>query len=1128
LNYEFSQVEIADIEGWLDWIGIELPVEASGSLWAQRSSSGWFDWKNYRLEGEVTSPQLQIDQWRIEQARLRIGYANRHWYVGRLSGSFVDPEHGATIGSASISAEVPITEMPQVRMAADIHSVDLAELLRTVGIEGVSIRNNDGQLNLLAEFPLRSVNEVSSWDVTGELLVSGVTWNDLTPGSVTATGELHDGKWRIGTATVNWLPQPLTFTGLGSLDGSYPFELSMAANQLSLSSALSALDVASTAPLLSGLVDLRADVHGNLQLGVDTINASLRSERISVETVPLSNIDVSAKYGSSGLAVDVHEIGFSGGSLSGTSRWSSLDNLVALIPDSSQFAIESIELAQLPEILFPIPATGLLSGELTFSSKPSQPPDNDIQIEDKRDSGRLWSATGHMTGQDVQIMETPIGNVRLTLDKDISTNRLNSRLTIGDTVEATLGVRLLSSNNVALQHTVVDEYDLVGHIRNYSTQVRLPAATPIIPLELTGRFELQGTPAAWLTRGSAHLESLALSLVSQPILLQDAIVDITPSEFRLREFRVSNQTALVAGSGIFRREESGEHQINLQVSKLQLGNYAELLPPGELRAVGGQFDLLARLRKRASASNWSDGWTGQLNSSLNNLEYRKISLGQLMLRGDLSEDTLTALLDGGLFGGKVEVNLQATTHLLKKSLAPLGGQSNVQSAEESPSESGTFQAELLGVDVARLLAVVLDRRQAASLAGSATLKLQGGYTPPTGWQIESQLQVPDLLHNRTPLARGVNLQLELSNGILNIREFSGRIAGGRIESRGAIAIPAFSNSGSSNDESGSGNILFDAQRLRLDGLIELLYPEYAGQFGGTLSYRGRAVFNRNLLFNGDLHATDAIAFGLPIQRAHGGLRIGLNEDGSLRELSSSNLTGIAVGGGFASKVNLRGGTRMELDSTLRIANGKLDQLSRALGFERIIGTGRFDASAALSSRRATSLADLNGDLQLDFESGDTQSVPILPELARFAPSLQLASTDITDGVLHARIGQGRLFIRDLFLNSNAFWLAGQGSVGLIGGRLDIEAFLQTGGGLEQQLSQTVVQRLALGIIPQATLLTAINDLVRNRTLYFHIGGTPDHPVVQPRAARTLGKALLQNIARQLLAVPVTAAATANE
>lgn len=124
--------------------------------------------------------------------------------------------------------------------------------------------------------------------------------------------------------------------------------------------------------------------------------------------------------------------------------------------------------------------------------------------------------------------------------------------------------------------------------------------------------------------------------------------------------------------------------------------------------------------------------------------------------------------------------------------------------------------------------------------------------------------------------------------------------------------------------------------------------------------------------------------------------------------------------------------------------------------------------------------------------------------------------------MHGYIGQGQLRIRDFLLLGDNFWIVGQGNAGLLSNRLDIEAVLETGGGITQQFSQAALTRFAVGIVPQAALLAELNTLLSNRSVYFQIAGTTAKPVIQARPAQSIGKALLQNVRRQLLAAPTAA------
>ncbi len=143
-------------------------------------------------------------------------------------------------------------------------------------------------------------------------------------------------------------------------------------------------------------------------------------------------------------------------------------------------------------------------------------------------------------------------------------------------------------------------------------------------------------------------------------------------------------------------------------------------------------------------------------------------------------------------------------------------------------------------------------------------------------------------------------------------------------------------------------------------------------------------------------------------------------------------------------IRVRGGASYGLSANVQVRRGKMEQLGRALGFERLIGSENFNGVLVLDSRDAGSLSALTGRVQIDFENGDAQSVPLLAELNRIVPLMQLASTDITSGRMSARIGQGLLRIDDVLLNSEAFWIAGNGSASLSSGNLNLQESCRQG------------------------------------------------------------------------------------
>jgi hypothetical protein len=263
-------------------------------------------------------------------------------------------------------------------------------------------------------------------------------------------------------------------------------------------------------------------------------------------------------------------------------------------------------------------------------------------------------------------------------------------------------------------------------------------------------------------------------------------------------------------------------------------------------------------------------------------------------------------------------------------------------------------------------------------------------------------------------------------------------------------------------------------------------------------------------------------FGIPIQVGRGGLRTELTPAGEFSRAVSRDLHGIGFGGRFQSKLDIRKETNFTLKTSGRIAQGKLEQLGRVLGFEKTIGSGTFHGSFDLESDQIELIRALNGGLQIEFENGDLNSIPLLSSIDRFVPLLQFASTDIENGRLDARLGQGQMRIADLIVTSKAFLLAASGGVALDGSKLDLDVVVQTGGSVQQQLTQTAIERMLVSPIPQVAVINELNELIRNRSVFLHVGGRTSQPVIQAKSAQTAAKAFLQTLGRQAIgATPTT-------
>ena len=1099
-DFEFSDVDVANITGWLKWLRVELPVtirgELAGWLWAQRSSQGWLRLGDYRIEGEITSKQLTVEDWLVDDATVRFGYADGTWYVGNLTGTVRQEGREQPIGKVAAAAKLATAGGQQISLKGKIGPVDLSQLLQAFDLE-VDLGQGQGDLVFEGDVPLTSFTDLSRWNAQTVLEVAGVQLGGSPPVELSAQASLKEGLWLVPDGRLGVGQQSIPFTGSGRLDADLPFQLAVVPTLVGLSELVGDAGFTTLAKELAGAVEISADLNGTAISGLQHANAKIMASRLNIGPLPLEAVDLTAEYESSDddrstrFEIGLGSVQIAGGWLKGQAGWTGNMSLSHGWPGSAELSFGDINL-QLFDGIFGIPPlAGKARGNLDWQTQ---------QIND----AWAWSLKSSLDCAQFQVAEVAVGDTQLSLAKrfDSDTAELGLSSSQGG-INADLEVQLASVPDSSLLHTQFSEYLAKGKVTAFRSAIPLGSqAESRAPFVVSGGFELQGETGKLLNRGEARLESLQMQLGQETLDLDTAHLLVSPSEFRLASFRVCGSQGRVAGAGRFSRDGSGQHLLNLRVAEVQVEPYVRLLPLRELRGTQGLVSFEMKLSKSGTIRSLSKGWTGECTGAVQDITYRAVSVGQLQLDGQVADETISANLSGSLLSGDVKVRGQLPVATF---------QAEKHDLQSTPLE---LNARLSKLDLQRLHRLLGGSRLLPVISGLASVELRGAGTEVDNFELRTEVNLPRLDYGRRTVGKDLRLMASYQAGKLQVQSLRGELVRGRIEAAGLLR---FDSSDLSRPPSGS--LQFDASQLQVAELVGLLFPEFANQFSGTANYRGRIRVGPTLSISGAAHASQVSAFALPLQQLRGTLGLSLAADGSLESLVSSDLHGTAIGGRIAGAVQLRGGASYQLDASARISGGRLDQLSEGLGFSHIVGTGRFDSRVELRSKRISSLNALSGAVSVDFGQSDAQSLPLLSDLGAYAPLLTLASTDITGGTLHAKIGGGQLRIQDLFLNSNAFWLVADGQVGLADSRLDLNALLQTGGGLEQQLANSGLRKAAVLLLPQAAAVAQISDLLSNRSLYFHIGGNANKPVIQARLAQTASRLLLDSVRRQLLVAP---------
>ncbi len=176
LDYDFDSVRIASILGWLRRVNVQPPVAlegiVSGWVWAQAPASGWWRLSNYRVEGELQSPLLDVDRFSIRQAAVRFGYRDGLWTIGRATGQIESrTEQGDArriLGNAKLNAQLPMAANGTVSASGQLSQVPLIDLLATFGIrENAPTGMAAGTFEL--QTTLANLSQPLAWNARGTL-----------------------------------------------------------------------------------------------------------------------------------------------------------------------------------------------------------------------------------------------------------------------------------------------------------------------------------------------------------------------------------------------------------------------------------------------------------------------------------------------------------------------------------------------------------------------------------------------------------------------------------------------------------------------------------------------------------------------------------------------------------------------------------------------------------------------------------------------------------------------------------------------------------------------------------------------------------------------------------------------
>ena len=1118
LDYEFQQVRIATILNWLRRVGVEPPVALSGTvsgwLWAQAPSSGWWKLGDYRVEGEVTSDLLGVDQYAIRQARVRFGYQQGLWSVGNAEGliaSRLENEAERELGSAKLSATLPNNTRANAHIEGQLGGVSLVNLLETFGLKE-NIPQGLARATFRIDTPLVDLSSPLMWKASGRIEANDVKFaslEGLTAASdwILSDSELELQQTRVTLASVQ--SQSLQLAGRVTLRDAFAWQVQLPAQPLQLNSNLISQLIPAGVPLdtlPTGSLQLSGTSGGTLSPWGAQYALQIANGQLQWSGNTLANVNSQLSLGPKGLALDSLTLQTAGGSMAGAALFTGeLEE-----PFSVTLNYQDIDLASVrAPIELPV-MTGRVSGRARVSI-------------DKRRMTEVESLSIDLRGegQAVRVGDWGLGNIEYKLEKSKDNSDVQIELQDAGQTRRWLasGQFTPQADNKSWRYAV----DARGNALDLSIRqlIRLIGTSPTLPVPLeillvTGSVTLKGDTTTGLDTTEFNFSNITTLERDRRVWSQGSMagrttrqtVEIDRSQFQVADsdlqaslkwhYLVQDQPndATQENQPAVEDRAFDEDRLKLRIDKLKLetlGAWQIVQLPKTSdgrRPLDALISADVDLRRRPNARSWLTNWSGQSNLQLNELTLQGKEAGQLTLVGSLSPDRWQGKVTGDMLN------------------APVTGDAVVRLADNSdPKKAGlsvasaTGKLSWLGADVSQLMGLWQVQSQAAQWRGLSSLRVQ------FDWQANGQksglaeIGIDQLAYRQRNIVRNVQATAALENDQVRLVRFDGGLGGGRVDLNGTLDLNSRRLEG----------VTLQLQRVSIAEVAQLVDPEWGQDLAGRADVRARVRIDNGLDVRGDARLHDVKLFGLPVNELHSGFELTSARDWSLMRLRTANARGRVFGGRADADLQARLGARTSMELRLRVDRGEVEQLSEWTGTSSVVGKGKFDAAVNLNSSNVRSLRDIRGGLELSFEHTDARTLPVADQLTRFVPLFGLPSTEFERGKMSATISQGDLRMRSLALWGKQLSVLGSGNVGMASGRLDMQLVIRTGGGLSQQVAANYLAQLAATAVPQVELLLQINRLIANRAIFLRVAGTTSKPVIQPQAARMIERALLRSL-----------------
>jgi len=697
-----------------------------------------------------------------------------------------------------------------------------------------------------------------------------------------------------------------------------------------------------------------------------------------------------------------------------------------------------------------------------------------------------WSGSADLTSTELVVEGRSAKDIRLsaTVDKGVAALKQASLTLEGIPVRADASVTL--SGKYPFTATVRTTGTDVTDLRKLVPEVNLPAPVEgILETETT----VKGTASPLTYAGSGSIKATKLTLAKSSANHVTAKWELTQDKFAVSELKADAFGGTINGSADvpLAPDKSGKFEVTFKT--IDAAAATELVPDFPVKIAG---KVSGRIAGTIPPAKEGQSRVGNLDLDITapKLTVQGIPAERLAGKATIRNKALHYELEGKTLGGSFEI--KGTYPGQKKDMVPDAG----------GPRRGSFR--LRGADLSRI-APDVGFRSLAPLGGrlDVSFDYENDFSSGSG-----TVRLVGLQWGSARLAQEITGGLVLNDGVVQLTNVSGIIAGGELRARARIFLHDTSRN-------------FFTISLNGADAKQLLAPVTgaAGMIDGSVTFVAHVRLGRETSGSGTLSMPRGTVSGIQVSELNVPFQFSTAPRG-YGEFAVQGASVYAGTGRATADLTMNWGTEMRLDGKIRFTEVPLRALAPELGENALIGNGRLTGRFDLGGSNVRSADDLTGTLVATLSNTSVKEIPILNQITPFLNPAGLVKP-FQSGDVRATLRNGLFRVQRLALASPAAQVFAEGTIAT-SGRVDLNVVAHTGTiGPESRAMRLLGLRLpAVGPVP-VTLLRDVSDFFSNRTIRLTITGTTSNPIVRVN----VGALLSEEAVRFLLSRYLPAGAT---